>query len=308
MNILSLLADPYINEIIRKLNICESNIIRTRNQFIRSTSSCRVWQLKYSVIYYYFMNFGLDDTRINEMCNIISLFINNSDIKNSLSRIIHFNHAAADNIIPINSYDIITNNGSETQNYYMCIYNTILGTGSILHFFTIIRVGDNYYLNSSYGSDFVCVPQYTTELDMAEFYGFCESLMNKTNTENINYFFQKYFLKGNMQRRYNNNTTDEIPSLKSKWMDVDKGAQSEIDYYLVPTNNYSVGLLHSYNELSNELIHSFIENPSKRGGKRKNRKSKKKTNRFYKKKSNRFYKKKTNRFYKKKTNKRVSKK
>ena len=295
MNILSLLADPYINEIISQLNICENKIIRTRNQFIRSTSSCRVWQLKYSVIYYYFMNFGLDETRITEMCNIISLFINNSDINNSLSRIIHFNHAEEDNIIPINSYDIITNNGSETQNYYMCIYNTILGTGSILHFFTIIRVGDNYYLNSSYGSDFVCVPQYTTELDMAEFYGFCESLMNKTNTENINYFFQKYFLKGNMQRRYNNNTTDEIPSLKSKWMDVDKGAQSEIDYYLVPTNNYSVGLLPNYNE----LIHSLIENHSKRGGKRKNRKSNKKTN---KKKTN---KKKTN---KKKTNKKVSKK
>jgi len=246
------------------------------------------------------MNFGLDETRITEMCNIISLFINNSDINNSLSRIIHFNHAEEDNIIPINSYDIITNNGSETQNYYMCIYNTILGTGSILHFFTIIRVGDNYYLNSSYGSDFVCVPQYTTELDMAEFYGFCESLMNKTNTENINYFFQKYFLKGNMQRRYNNNTTDEIPSLKSKWMDVDKGAQSEIDYYLVPTNNYSVGLLPNYNE----LIHSLIENHSKRGGKRKNRKSNKKTNKkkTNKKKTN---KKKTN---KKKTNKKVSKK
>lgn len=300
MNILSLLTDPYIYEIISKLNICESNIIQTRDQFIRSTSSCRVWQLKYSVIYYYFMNFGLDDNRITEMCNCISFFLNNSDINNPLSRIILSNHAAVDNIIPINSYDIITNNGSEAQNYYMCIYNTILGTGSILHFFTIIRIGDNYFLNSSYGSDYVCVPQYTTELDMAEFYGFCESLMNKTNTENINYFFQKYFLKGNLQKRYNNNTTNEIPSLKSKWIDVDKGAHSEIDYYLVPTNNYSVGLLHSYNELSKELIHSFIENPSKRGGKRKkrkNRKSKKKSNRFFKRKKNKM-----------KTNKRGSKK
>ena len=283
MNILTLLSDPYINEIIRKLNICENKIIRTRDQFKRSTSSCRVWQLKFSIIYYYFMNLGLDDTKINEMCGIISFFLNNSDINNALSKIIHFNNATEYNIVPINSYDILTNNGDDTQLYYMCVYNTMLGSGSILHYFTIIRIADTYYLNSSYGSDHVCVPQYTTELDISEFYGFCESLMNKTNPEIITYFFQKYFLKGNLKKRYDENTTNEIPSLKSKWMDVNKGIQSEIDYYLVPTNNYSVGLLHNYNDLTNELIQSFRGNPELRGGKRKNKRSKKKSN---KKKSN----------------------
>jgi len=34
---------------------------------------------------------------VSQLANIISLFINNSDINNSLSRIIHFNHAAVDN-------------------------------------------------------------------------------------------------------------------------------------------------------------------------------------------------------------------
>ena len=35
--------------------------------------------------------------------------------------------------------------------------------GSIIHFFTIIGIEDNYYLNSSYGSDYVCVPQYISD-------------------------------------------------------------------------------------------------------------------------------------------------
>ena len=286
MNILTLLNDPYINEIIRKLNICENKIIRTRDQFKRSTSSCRVWQLKFSVIYYYFMNLGLDDTKINEICEIISFFLNNSDINNTLSKIIHFNKATTYNIVPITSYDILSNNGTDTQLYYMCVYNTMLGSGSILHYFTIIRIGDTYYLNSSYGSDHVCVPQYTTELDMIEFYGFCENLMNKTNPEIITYFFQKYFLKGNLKKRYDENTTNEIPSLKSKWIDVNNGIQREIDYYFIPTNNYSVGLLPNYNKLTYELIQSFRGIPHLRGGKRKrkNKKSKKKSNKYYKKK------------------------
>ena len=42
-----------MDELAYQLNICESQIIQTRNQKLRSTASCRLWQFKYAVINYF---------------------------------------------------------------------------------------------------------------------------------------------------------------------------------------------------------------------------------------------------------------
>tara|TARA_B100000787_G_C16196693_1_gene301415 strand:+ start:218 stop:928 length:711 start_codon:yes stop_codon:yes gene_type:complete len=209
------------------------------------------------------------------MCQIISKFTNNANINSPLSKIIHYNHATDENVVPINNLNVLTRDEMDTQNYYMCIYNTRLDTGSILHFFTIIREGDDYYLNSSYGSDHVCVPQYTTKLNFEEFYGFCDALINKNNRGIITYFFEKYFLKGNLQKRYDENTTEEIPALKHKWIEPSAGTLKEIEYYFVESNNYRVGLMPSYNQLSNQIIQEI--GSALKGGKRiRNKRSNKK--------------------------------
>jgi hypothetical protein len=275
MSIIDLLFSDNIKKINHKLNICEDKIIKTRNQLLRSTSSCRLWQFKLCVLNYYlkryndeiFNNSLIDEifnkNIIDEMCKIIQNFISSTINQNTYSIL----HKIIINNMPINIDDIesinyLPNNGMNTQMYYMCIYNPEVEIGSILHFFTIIRYNKYYFLNSSYGSDYVCVPQTTEELDISEFNEFCNDLISKN--DRLVRFVTKYFLKGNLRRRYNNNTIEEIdPSLKSKWISPEEGIEKETSVIMSPYSNLSVGLIQDYENMVEEYI---IKNTSKTAG------------------------------------------
>jgi hypothetical protein len=282
MSIIDLLFSDNIKIINHTLNICEDTIVRTRNQLLRSTSSCRLWQFKLCILNYYFNK--SNDKILNEidtMCNIIKKFISSSRSQNTNS-ILH-------NIImknmPINIDDIksirdFPNNGMDNQNYYMCIYNPDVEIGSILHFFTIIRYKRKFFLNSSYGSDYVCVPQTTEELDVSEFNKFCIYLIE--NNPKLEIFVKKYFLKGNLRRRYNNNTIEEIDqSLKSKWISPKDGIEKETTVIMSPSSNLRVGLIRDYEDMLTKYI---LDNTVKTAGLKKGSKYNKRTNSKSKKK------------------------
>ena len=281
-----------MDELAYQLNICESKIIQTRNQKLRSTASCRLWQFKYAVITYFLRvkkqinfnvytrnrtlkkplstmmksrksrsNFSMKSRRtttirrkqnnvskriIEKICMIIKNFLElNQDMYRELYNIVYLNIPS--NTIKISSFNELPIN----RNYYMCVYNeTNLGTGSIIHYFTIIREDKNtYYLNSSYGSDDVCVPQYTTRLVIDEFNALCNELPELT--EYSKYLYTKYFLIKNLIKRYNKNNIEANTRLESKWISPKKGIEKEITS-LGP--GYCIGYINNYQELVNEFI------------------------------------------------------
>ena len=75
-------------------------------------------------------------------------------------------------IFPMGLVNIKNNNKSEHGHEY----------GVINHFFTIIyfEEDEKYYINSSYGGEFVEIKQYTTLLDIDEFNNFCDCLKSST--------------------------------------------------------------------------------------------------------------------------------
>ena len=277
MSIIDLLFSENIKILNHKLNICEDTIVRTRNQLLRSTSSCRLWQFKLCLLNYYLKKYHdkiFNKKIINELCNIISNFISSSNNQNTysiLQKIIINNMAI--NIDDIESIIDLPINSEDIQTYYMCIYNPDVEIGSILHFFTIIRYNEDYFLNSSYGSDYVCVPQTTEKLDISEFNEFCNNLIDKNTL--LKRFIIKYFLKGNLRQRYNNNTIEDIdPSLKSKWISPEEGIEKESSLIMSPTTNLNVGLILDYENMLEEYI---IKNASKTAGLKNKKSSSKKS-------------------------------
>ena len=182
------------------------------------------------------------------MCMIIKNFLElNQTEYPELYNIVYLN-------IPIDTIKISSFNTIEelpiNQNYYMCVYNqNNLGYGSIIHYFTIIRKKDTYYVNSSYGSDDVCVPQYTTKLETSEFTKLCVELPELT--ENSKDLYTKYFLIKNLSKRYNNNNIEANTRLKSKWISPKKGIEKEINSL---GTGYCIGYINNYQKLVNEFI------------------------------------------------------
>lgn len=254
----------YTNKITNFIDICHKKTVKTSNQILRKTASCRMWQFKYMLLCKFNeLNDNIISKNINkilknpiiflEICRIMEEFISEKNQHNILYQVIVYNRNL--NVIHINNILDLGVNKNKIQNYCMCLYNPIVDIGSIVHFFTIIRIKNTYYLNSSYGSDYVCVPQYTVKLNKTEFNNFCMDLPNKQFQ--YQEFIYKYFLKNNLKKRYDNNTIENVnPKLKSEWIHPKKGIRKELDFF-VNGSNLKVGLITNYEEILEEFINNL---------------------------------------------------
>jgi hypothetical protein len=276
----------------------------TRDKTKKMTISCRLWQLilclldiaqnnGYDIrglIQYYKRDFSNDadyagyyyDT-FRKIGNLVALAKGN-DVINSL---VFDNQPMPEYVMP---YDPETM-PLELGKNYMCIY--VEGEPrSINHYFTVIKVSDEeYYLNSSYGSDFVCVPQYTTRITADEFIRFIPALNNPDEDEYVIAFYKKFFLKGNLGK------TTEIENrktVKRQYEDIKPDDGNIRETAVITTNVYRdrirCGIMPQYNSIVEAL---FIENIYHVGGKkkhirrRKTIKKNKKTNKTNKKSNQR---------------------
>ena len=140
-------------------------------------------------------------------------------------------------------------------NTYMCIYIDHVQM-SIIHYFTVIN---GMYLNSSYCSDYVCVPQYTTRLVRSEFVRFVNALNTPGNDENyIGEFYKKYFLSGNLGVACD---YDGDPSLRFKKWSPNEGNVREIA--CITQNMYRskirCGIMINYEELVSQSLQSSMK-------------------------------------------------
>ena len=266
----------YINYLFSKMELCKNDdlIIKTRNQLLRTTSSCRLWQLFYCVCDL-FLSDGKDieNTKIQqEICNIIY----NRILKNKGS---DFYNLIVNNI-PNKLTDKITTrtefiNTSNVKTYYCCINIPQEKPGYIYHYFNLVCYHGSYYINNSYSSDYICVPQYVKILSggLEEFLQFCEMLPRSRYNEDAKIFsekfIRKYFLETLLSKGYDEDTIEEEPKYKFLIQGPEEGKQKEINAILDNMYDFVVSIIPSYEE----KVKSFFPEDLK-GGRRRRRKRK----------------------------------
>jgi len=318
MDIITILENrEAINNFVRFLQSClPSEKVRTRHEVELITRSCRLWQLHYCVLtIIYRINSALitNSNFLHILCESVIKFY--TDATCSLYDYILRNILPTwpDSLFYIDSEDRFKDYISTNINTYLCLYEIdkiTKAAGSIVHYFTIIKSGDDYFITSSYSS-YVCAPYNITKLsNIEEFYDFCNNLKiksqhPKTNisvNENIIIFMEKFFFVNAIKLRHDDDDISFDESLRHLWVSPETGIEREINYIM---NNsvmdFNVALITNYEELVRaELLKNRNLDPylsAGTGGKRKHKskkhKSKKHKSKKHKSKKHKFRKTKT---------------
>ena len=205
----------------------------TRSQLKMISSGCRYWQLVIGVLFTLQRQGGY---------NLVTILEESEETNPSYNTLVDRCKDIIVNITSENNhdfYDFFFNHdpNSLVEEYtdatqiieginYFCIYDTIENEYIISHYFMIIKRGEQYYLSSSYGSDFVCVPYSTSILNISDFLTFVEALRGISqpisNEEKaahwtiIQHLYNTYFLKGNLPVRINQDLRENNPSISQK--------------------------------------------------------------------------------------------
>ena len=265
------------NKCINRLAASLLDKIKKRSNSEKGIVGCKYWQLMYMILYEYV---NINPIKPIDFCNpeynsellfLSKIYNKILKDKSALYRVVVDNELIPSGldveIIHINDISDIPNNSDQT-NYCMCIYTDdpfIQSTrkiGQILHYFTIIKE-NGYWINSSYGSNYVCIPQYTTKLIIEEFNDFCKNIQEKSN---ISEFMIKYFLSGGIEKPYNENNIEGNSKLKFKMLLPDEGQQKELNYYLNNSATFKVGWIKNYEKEVRKIVR---ENYSLRNSTRK---------------------------------------
>ena len=275
-------------------HLLKNDSIITTTKTKLSTSSCRVWQLLYIVLYQWFLvypsqiihlmsnpyQYPLSKNQIDMIQYIKSTMeiikdspLNIAEIQ-TLHRVIFQNDNLGTigndeyfkNIYHINDLDDILDQ-NRVSNYCLCLnFQQILGQtssiGMIIHFFTLIRHGDQWYLNSSYGSDYVKVPQYTTPLDLNEFQLFLDFINNggtNTPSDEFSKLFIKFFLENQKEWYLEKMDAEDIcdPWYKCARMLIDLSSQNRELRYLLDNKylaNLKVSWIKPYSKIIQQLV------------------------------------------------------
>lgn len=285
-----------INDNHRSIDLLFSKMMRNENKRETrlsskiSTKGCKYWQLVVSILNIlqktslkqYLSNQGIYDTIIDILSKGNSL--NNqeySKLSNLVKKIYNY-------IIYNKSSDFYqffyNNDGNTLVNLfttiselqeginYLCLYdkNKESQNKHISHYFTILRMKGQYYLTSSYGSEFVCVPSNTIKLDILELENLIKALNNindnMTNTESLSIiksFYDTYFFQGNIPISISDDLMNEYGSflnylkIGSK---LTKGPSIEFNYIHknVSKNTYHIGIIPKYETEVKSYVNKIV--------------------------------------------------
>ena len=279
--------------------------VQTRNSFLKQTSSCKLWQLRLMLLY----RFGRDSnlfSEILEFCKypfdqtqmMLATYTPLQDIQKVIAHIT-INYLTPEkkytylySLIGLNSPFVTPRMKQITRMddlpmvpyklYPLCLYvnkpiDDFLSSISMIdHFFTVFRDETYYYLNSSYGSDYVCIPQQTIKFLPDEFKTNFTALCVILGKEPANrsaedivtlpHLLTIFFLNNGMQKRVNDNTVKEYPKLSSEWITPDEGHKTEIrQIYIENKYSYLVGWMTNYDTELDKVITTMQQ----QGGNRK---------------------------------------
>lgn len=269
-----------INEILYNLF---SNEIIARTKITTFTSSCKFTQLRYIILVIYekiinksiveiYNNRSSNNTNYSYLLKDLFLIINQimnlkdiPDYKIIIENEIYPNYIN-NQILPVENYNTF-NNYIQTKyplkniytNVCLCIYKFFESKYYIIHYFTLIIANNkgklSFYINSAYGSDNVCIPQYTTPIDANELSLFLNVFNNiDSNRNEFNNLFAKYFGKGGLPQVYSQDQIDENKKLKFSTISPQQGLQEEINSF---SSNVKIGIINNYDDYIINIMKSI---------------------------------------------------
>jgi hypothetical protein len=269
-------ANSIINPYVSLLNSCNTGVI-TRYKELIITKGCKLWQLQcciFVILYKIDPTLVINQPFLFKLCELYYNFLSNEDsllynfiINNKLPRS-HFT------LRYINDKNRFKQHLTTNPISYLCIYGIDKLTNlpyfsGVLHYFIIIKNGNDYYITSSYGSEQVCIPYYIEQLvTIEEFYQFCDCLLDNCalpdtdkNTQYITYFMTKYFLSNSIPKRYPEDEIDSDKSLHSKKMPPGVGEAREIKYILSNYEMYfDIAIITNYEQIvKDELLQHIVK-------------------------------------------------
>jgi hypothetical protein len=278
MELLDLFQDPGCMNWVM-MHIREPKAYMTRSVWSTQTISCRVWQLVSMV-----MEARCTSSDIHELQSYCIHPHESESVQRVLVDIKRIMDIVMTEKTPL--YSIITENRPRRYDgrcgiqpihaieelscrpntfYPLCIYTDDAEYGGILHYFTIVYDGTTYFSLSSYGSDYVHVPQYISKVDPHLFNEFCvmitipvqyRPLIGSRYNRVISHFITTHFLSHGTPKRYDEDTVESNPALKSKWLEPEKGMEMELDVFLKNQYTFSVGYIHGYDTEIQRIIAS----------------------------------------------------
>ena len=268
--------------IIDKLiyDILKISLPATRLRLKSGTSSCKNWQIVIAML--------IVLQRHLSSINVIDILHSSHQLRSMYPILIRICRKVLQNIETSKTpfhYFFMNNvanelvyefpNPSVLQNgvNYLCIYaqHNERGTRNISHYFNIVKNNEQYIITSAYGSDFVKVPYFTSELDIGLFVAFIEALDSLHRNEErswgiIQHFYHTYFFNGNVPVRtddelvefYGENLFRGIPMNGTPLV---QGPDLELNYVFHEraTRHYHVGIIPQY-ETMIELFMPPIDN------------------------------------------------
>lgn len=265
---------------------------KTRTTKLKITSGCKWWLQIYIILYHYMLinkctlmdiNKNLHFTRTVD--SIMSYSDSDGDSKH-YKNIFHKNEFIEDKLSKFTPTDILYS-GRDKDYYHipLCIHNDI----GIFHFFLLINKRrhdghQEYFINSSYGSDNVCIPQYTTRVDIRKFLYFIEHINEKDNPR-ISTFITTYFLSGGLKIEEDPDAADLDPKLKFAWVEPEKGLERELDWYKKHSESLTISIIKDFDDYVKTRILSMGAREVGEGFKKKYTKKKKRKKRKKRKKN-----------------------
>lgn len=154
--------------------------------------------------------------------------------------------------------------------------------GVIDHYFIIVNRGRDYFIISSYGSDYVKMPQTEIPLELTDLYSIINAFNNSEFPDRISIitnFFNKYFLS-NGETKY---LKDEDSFSRPKMITYapEEGAKLEVEHYFTP-NKFKIYYFPTFINVINDLIEGMTfeggNNKYSKSRRRKNKKTRKTRN------------------------------
>jgi hypothetical protein len=147
--------------------------------------------------------------------------------------------------------------------------------GVIDHYFIIVNRNRDYFIISSYGSDYVKVPQIEIPLDLIDL----DNVINAFNDAErgdrisiITHFLQKYFLSNGETNYFRDEDSFSKPKML-KYVP-EEGAKLEIENYLIP-NKFKFYYFPTFINSINDIAESIILGGNKHKKTRRNKKTRK---------------------------------
>ena len=247
----------------------------TRSAVSKSDPSCRMWQLFLCLLNV------LERKKPGTIFNLISIANKSNQlypfqrdftkliqsISNDRTSLLHhlfIQTQITENVKKIESIDEL----QQGFNYLgICVLHPTNSRYDVIsHYFTIIRMENQFFIESAYGSEYIHTPPYFAEVSPDEIQMLITSLrvlheagndvkLNEGPMRFITYFYNTYFFKGNQMKYPNKEMRETLGKNAKRFQPISNPENRELHTVFGSKNiNAYVGLIQDYEEILDDYL------------------------------------------------------